>query len=229
MAYGIEITADNGNPFILPNESLFTFAQKITTVVSSGNRQVVPTLVPDSANVLVFARQSGGSAALTISPVRIGGVWNLQYVTQSYSSTITLTQEFYIFADRILKNSVPGDYGFFAYDAGGVEIYNTNAKLLKTERVPIGLPTSWPSPFTPVRVSKKYACLCSVFALLGRQYNFEEDQTFAVSWAAMTFGGAHYIGANNLGLWFKNIVGQGAVHLVRGNRECLVIDCALYD
>lgn len=228
--YGALIVADNGNPFIVPGNNVFTFAEKLTVNSASIFRQVIATNIPISAELIVFGHTacSNSNATITLTWTTYKGTdfWQIGFVTENADS-FPQTCSFYVFSNIVLNPSKPGDYGLFCFDEQGREMYNSNQKLLVTEKIYPNLPQSWPSPYPDIGVSKKLACLSDMFALQLPQFASDGDRTLGLEYSTMTKGGKHSVTCRAASFVRSRII--SSEYQLTKPRGCLVIDCARYD
>lgn len=228
--YGALFVADNGNPFIVPDNNVFSLAQKLTVSTASNSRQTIATMVPITAELIVFGHTSCGGRNDTVrfkwQAFKGTDYWQIAFVPYGAASSAQ-TCSFYVFANIVLNPSKPGDYGLFCFDEKGREMFNTNAKLLVTEKLYPNLPSSWPSPYPDITIGKKYACLGDIFALQLPQYESDGDYTMRLSYQTATKGGVNVVSCNSESFVRRRVI-SGSSQLTKP-RGCLVIDCALYD
>lgn len=168
--YGVEITASNGNSFLIPDKNPFTFHHRWDYRFTASDTWRMKTDIPDTLDALFFAHLQMHSSNdhpqgfTYIHTYREGGWWwILASVGLNYGQQ---TMTIFSFTSKELKDVSGGSkYGMEVFDEKGDLIYGNISKPLKMIIHPGPPPRPVDGFIGTIGMGAKYAVLQSGWAI----------------------------------------------------------------
>lgn len=183
--YGIELYADTGLKFIIPDYSGFVFHSyaDVTLAPKTWNNEIFHTLyMPAGAQGIAFYKiigRGGDTRGLvpTIAYQHVGNQLNFSYIFYhpSLNPWDTVTIRMYFFTNKETK---PDDaaYGLRVFDELGNVVFHTASKPLRLQTANWGFQDGW-----SIDVGHGVACMCNRLGQRGQPQQQPFPQTHVIN------------------------------------------------
>lgn len=136
MSYGLELTAETGFKFIIPQHQGFVF-NKYIDIPLNANQTVVShviTGVPAGEKCMIFARHLSGDIPIYVPHIALndlGDRFSIDILWPSFPSASAYSATYRVYVFTSYEVNSPGGYGIQVFNDKGTLTYGTNTKPLK--------------------------------------------------------------------------------------------------
>lgn len=228
-SYGIEMYADTGYKFVIPDYAGFVFShyKDFTLPLKTWDNSVFHTQsIPAGAQAIVFIRvlgrnPSSSTNAPTVMYQKTGDQLKFSYIYYypSGSSSDNVRVRLYFFYNKEATSDSTG-YGLKIFDASGAVVFHTSSRPLRLSRANWGYVDGWSS-----NVGHNVAVLCNRLAQRGQVVQIPPSPVTHI-FNAIPVGEGTTL---KVGLSYQQTIPQPVSIKQNINPEILYINTSLYD